>query len=341
MRVVLSPMSFWYHDLCSCLHNTIATVLLHNGQDPITALGAVWDFYYDPAQFHKEEYFFPLRAPTLAASLAPYHPVRADWRESGAETSWPEVRESIARGVPAIVAVDNFHLPFRPAYQDLHAGHLVVVYGFDDEADQAYALDSSPPEYSGPLPRAVLHAARGAANPADPRDDFFSGAPVGYRWFTVEIEPEGFPILTREWAADVIRANLLRFRAPADATAPAMSGMDGMARYFAAIGAYCAAPDGARILEQLYGVGWATQANTALHADFLMQAGRALDWPRLAEIGRMVDRIAHHWTALRMLGAHYRERPTEIAGRIEQRAARLLSDQHTALAQLDWALQDG
>lgn len=339
MNVALSPMTFWYHDLCSCLHNTIATVLHYHHQEPTQTLGAVWDFYYAPAQFHKEEYFFPSRRSTLAENLTPYHPIRADWQDSSAADSWPAVRAAVARGTPAIVAVDNFYLPFRPAYQDLHAGHLLIVYGFDDATDQVYVLDSSPPEFMGAMRREELQAARGAANPADQRDSFFSGTPVSYRWFTLDIDTAAMPALTREWVTTVISANLRRFRSPEDATPAAMAGMAGLERYLAALCEQSTTSAGSTALEQLYGVGWAVQASTALHADFLTLAGRTLEWPRLVEIGRLVDRIAHHWTALRMLGAHYRERPTEITMRLEQRAARILADQYDALAQLDWEVK--
>src|SRR6185312_7338475 len=108
---------------------------------------------------------------------------------------------------PVIVAVDNFYLPFRPAYQDIHAGHLIIVYGFDEESELVYVLDSMPPAFMGPIALADLKAARSSLNPTDNRDDFFSNAPVANRWLEINFNAPS-PQLTRTWVANVIHANL-------------------------------------------------------------------------------------------------------------------------------------
>jgi hypothetical protein len=337
MKVELTPAPHWFHDLCSCLQDCIGTVLLHHGQDPTLTLGAAWDFYYLPSQFHPEEYFYPQRQPTLAQSIAPYHPISSQWhRAPDAESGWQAVRAAVAAGAPAIVAVDNFYLPFRPAYQDIHAGHLVVVYGFDDEAEQVYVLDSTPPVFKGPISIQALKDARSSANPVDDRDDFFSSTPVANRWLQLTLDSP-FPALTRAWVVETLAANLRRFHEPGDG--PGFSGLDGLRRYLATLCERCTRQEGRRDLAELYAAGWAFQAATALHADFLMQVGQELGWPRLAQIGRQVDRLAHHWTALRMMGGHYRERPTEIAARLERRAQQLLADQQLVLRELERALR--
>ena len=78
--------------------------------------------------------------------LAVDQPVRSRWHQpaDGAD-GWEQVRAHVLASRPAVVAVDNFHLPFRPAYQDVHTNHLLVVFGFDDEAEAVEVIDSVPP----------------------------------------------------------------------------------------------------------------------------------------------------------------------------------------------------
>jgi len=341
MKMVLSPIAAWPHDdVASCLMTCIATVLARHGHDPRLVLGANWDFYYPPGDFRREEYYYPCRFADLARCIMPYHPLSSRWHlPASAAAGEAEVKDATRRGTPALVAVDNYYLHFRPAHRDVHAAHLVVVYGFDEEAGAMYVLDSTPPGYNGPLDAGELRAARGSGNPLDDRDTFFATAPVAHRWLEIEVNGP-FPALTREWVAGVVDQNLRRFReAP---PGPAFSGQDGLRRYLDDLCARAATESGdGAALEELYVVGWAVQGTTALHAAFLMTAGRLLGWDRLSEAGRRVDRLAHHWTALRMMGAHGLKAPQDMAPRLRHRAALLLGDQEQALLELQWLLRRG
>jgi hypothetical protein len=340
MEITLAPITLWYHDLCSCLHSCMATMLLYHGQDPKITLGAAWDFYHAPEDFRREEYYYPCRWSSLASSIMPYHPITSHWHESAnPETAWLAVKEAVIQKKPTIVAVDNFFLPFRPAYQDIHAGHLIVVYGFDDVKDEVYVADSPPPTYQGPMRIKQLQVARNSINPLDDNDYFFSSTNVANRWLEVELTGE-FPALSREWVVEVIRENLKRFQEPS--TELILSGMSGLSCYLSTLSERIAGPDRNHAAEELYVAGWSLQASTALHADFLMEVGRRLNWPGLVETGRHVDRLAHHWTALRILAAHIREATDEIvepAERIGYRAAQLVAEQSVVLEQLTWTLR--
>ncbi|HEX6290607.1 MAG TPA: BtrH N-terminal domain-containing protein [Herpetosiphonaceae bacterium] len=337
MKVVLSPMSFWFHDLCSCLQDCIATVLLYYGHDPILTMGASWEFYHDPAQVSREEFYHPLPRPTLAQSMMPFHPLTSTWHQSDdPEAAWRDVKAMIAQQKPVIVAVDNFYMPIRPAYGDVHAAHLMVAFGFDDDADEVYLLESTPPQFRGPLPVTQFLIARNSDNPiVGERDFFFTGTPIKSRWLQLEIH-EPFPDLTRAWVMEVVSTNLSRFHAPS--SGPAWSGLEGLQHYLYAIGERATGPDAGVALQELYTVGWTAQGAAALHADFLMQAGHRLDWPRLTEVGRHVERIANEWTTLRMLGAHGFSRPADVAERLRRRTVRFLADHEQTLKLLDWAL---
>lgn len=322
MKTEIASPPFWFNDLCSCLHNNLASLLIQHGRDPVLTLGAKWEFCFLPGELRREEYYYPCRQPTLAQCLAPYHPITSCWHfPADAKAGWEEVRQWVAGGRFAIVAVDNHYLPFRPAYQDVHAAHLIIVRGFDDETDQVYVFDSTPPAFDGPMSLAELTAARGSNCGADDRDVFFAGTPLAHRWLSIEFNGD-FPALSRDWVAGVLRRNLEDFRSPSIDTA--LTGMDGAWRYFADVCRRMESPNGQAALEELYVFGWAMQAVTALHADFLMQAGRRLGWPDLAEAGRRVDQLAHHWTTLRMTAAHGALQPPEAGRRIAHLSRRLL-----------------
>lgn len=337
MKVVLSPIEFWFHDLCSCLQDCIATILLYHKHNPTLTMGASWEFYHAPSEVRREEFYHPLPRPTLAESMMPFLPIRSSWHQS--EDGYMEleqIKALLVRQQPVIVAVDNFYVPFRPAFGDVHAAHLLVMFGFDEEHDTVYVLDSTPPTYSGPIPTADFLRARGSANPISGEQYvFFAGSPIANRWLQLDID-RSFPELTRQWTTEVIATNVRRFRTPEEG--PGWSGMAGLARYLHTICERAARPDGGHALQELYTVGWVTQAATALHADFLAAAGRALDWDGLVEVGRHVDRLAHEWTALRMFGAHGFTRPAEVVDRLERRVVQFLADQEQTLNLLEWAI---
>lgn len=338
VREILSPISAWYHDLCSCLQTCVGSVLRYHGQDPVIALGAAWDFYYLPGEFRREEYYYPTRWGNPGASLAPYHRVTSRWHQPpDAEAGWREVREAIRGGTPAIVAVDNYYLPFRPAHRDVHTNHLIVVHGYDDAARAAYVLETTPPYFQGPLDAAILRAARTSQNPiVGDRDLFYTSTPIRNRWLEVRVDQET-PTLTREWVTDVVSTNVARFHAAADG--PALSGLFGLRTYLDAFPDRLAGPDGTAAAEELYVFGWAVQASTALHADFLATAGRRLEWRRLTETGRHVGRLAHSWTAVRIMAAHGRLRTAELGPRLTRRTAALVADYEKVLADLEWGLR--
>lgn len=332
--MLIPEMSLWRHDLCECLHNCLGILLLHHRRDPALVLGAVWDFYYPPGDVRPEEYYYPCRWPTLAGSIAPYHPLTSCWHvPADAQQGWLQVKESILRGRPAIVAVDNYYLPFRPAYQDVHTNHVLVVYGFDEQADSVFVMDPSPPAFQGSIRLEALMAARSSQNPAlHERDLFFTNRPIANRWLEVEVG-EAFPTLTRSWVQSVLQTNAQRFRAPGESAG--YSGMAGMARYFGQGALDAVQARGAQAMDELVLVSVAFQEATALHADFLKAAGQRLDWWELIEASRQVDLIAHDCTPLRIMAAKGRTHPQELRTRLAARFHRLLCDHAMVLGNLE------
>ncbi|MGP3983824.1 BtrH N-terminal domain-containing protein [Streptomyces sp. KR80] len=334
-KVLLENVRPWRHDLGGCLHGCLATLLEHRGIPALPVLGAAWTFRHFPDGVRREEYYYPCASgESLLGALAPYHPVRSRWhRPADAAAGRREVWEAVAGGTPVAVAVDNYHLPFRPAYQDVHSNHLVVVHGFDEARGTVRVLDAVPPAFHGDIRIEELTAARDSGNElVHERDMFFTGVRIGNRWLSLELdaEPGDFPVLDRAEAARIIGLNLAHFAQPA--TGDAYAGLAGLQAFLEDTVKRLGA--GEDIRDELFVASGAVLAGTAVHADWLAHAGRTLDAPGLVEQARAVDRMAHHWSAVRIMAALTRDGGLD-AQRLARRVHALLQDQESVLVALE------
>jgi hypothetical protein len=333
MRTVIPGVRPWRHDLAGCLHACAGTLLGHQNIPALDALGAHWGFYYPPGDFRQEEYYFPCRpGVSLLGSLAPYHPISSRWHlPAGAEQGWSDVREQLVEGRPTAVGVDNFWLPFRPAHQDVHANHLVIVYGFDDENETVRVMDTVPPRFDGDLPLSVLTAARGSGNEAHhDRDMFFADSAIAHRWLEISVNHARLRPPDRPTIAAYLCRNLAGFAAPDDENDH--DGLVGLESFLRDMETRLSRGD--EIADELFVVAGAALADTALHADWLAEAGRAVGIPPLTEAGRSVERIAHHWTALRIIAALTRKGDVSTA-RLRRRHDGLLADTELTLRTIE------
>lgn len=329
MRVELPGIRHWRHDLTGCLHVATAVLLQHRGLNPVEVLGAAWSFDHRPERLRREEYYFPGGEDDLLAALAPYHPLTSRWHSpADATAGWLEVRDAVAAGQPVAVSADNYHLPFRPAFGDVHTNHLITVYGFDDELDIALVIDSVPPRYRGPLPLPALAAARDSGNPVvHDRDLFFTGQPIGNRWLEAEVTGE-IPAFDR----DFVRLAIERNAAALHAAEPAgrYAGLAGQERFLLDIaGELAEGSTGA--IDETFVVAGPALAVAGLHAEWLAHAGRVLGEPRLLESARLVERVAHHWSAVRIIAGAARPDPAAAAGSMRSRTRELVADHVRAL----------
>jgi Butirosin biosynthesis protein H, N-terminal len=333
VRVELPGIRLWRHDLGGCLHATLGVLVGFHGLEPLHALGSAWEFFYVPGDARREEYYFPCRRDGLVESIAPYHPLRSRWHApADAEAGWSEVRAAVAAGAPVAVAVDNYFLPFRPAFGDVHTNHLLVVWGFDDDAGVALVADPVPPRMCGPLALESLAAARGSENPIrHERDLFFTGEPIDQRWLEVTLTGKP-PPLDRAFLRRALGENLRRFEQ--GTTAGALCGLEGERAFLERSLDRLAA--GEPVVDELFVVAGALLAATGLHADFLALAATCGDWS-LLEASRAVDRVAHHWTAFRIAVASSRTELDAVPG-LRRRAAALVADHELALDALRAAL---
>jgi len=333
MRTVIAGVRPWRHDLAGCLHACAATLLRHAGVAPLEVLGSAWRFEYESGDFRREEYYFPGRpGESLLQSLAPYHPLRSSWHlPADPDQGWAQVRQQVAAGQPVAVAVDNFHLPFRPAYQDVHSNHLLIVYGFDDERGVVRVLDAVPPRFDGEITVGQLTAARGSGNQAaHERDLFFADQRIDHRWLQAHVDPDSALVLNRDTVRDVLRRNLDGFAAPSGTTT--YSGLAGQAAFLRDIARRLA--DGEPVTDELFVVAGAVLAVTALHADWLGLAGQALGDHALVETSRHVERVAHHWSAVRILAALTRTGDVSV-DRLRRRFRALMAAHEATLTELD------
>ncbi|MEV8404803.1 BtrH N-terminal domain-containing protein [Streptomyces niveus] len=329
MRVELTPVTPWRHELGHCLHTTAGVLLAHRGLDPGIVLGAAWGFHY-PGDLRREEYYLPGHADDLFAGLAPYHGLHSRWHTpAGPDEGWQEVRAELCAGRPVAVAADNFHLPFRPAHRDVHTNHLMVVHGFDDEAGEVYVTDPVPPAHQGPLSLAALTAARDSGNPVrHDRDMFFTANPIGNRWLSWEARgPQ--PPFTPEFAAEAMARNVRDLTDPAD---PRTSGLPGLRAFLD--GAWERLDSAPEVVDEVFIVAGPVLATTGLHGDFLDRAGRESGDARLRELARQVAGVAHHWAALRIAVATARADRAAALPALRRRSARLVESYEQVLAAL-------
>lgn len=319
----------WYRDPLSCLQSTLGTLLIHAGEDPLAALGLAWEFIHIPGDFRPEEFYWPCRhRGDPARSMLPHHSVSSQWRIANDSDSRQELADALAAGRLPIIVVDNYHLPFRPAYRDLHSIHLIVVYDIDSETGIVKVSDAQPPAYAGPLDNDAMWRSWHVESPRDSQNVFFSGVGVGplARWLDVQLDTP-FPELDAERLHLALRANLHRFHASSDER----RGLNGLRRYNVELVERARHGD-ANALVEAYTFGWGMQAQAALHGELLRERGVAWQNSSLAEAGRRVETVAHRWSALRIQAGHGRTDPAGCADELVQHARRLYEAYEVAMA---------
>lgn len=316
-RLVSGRVELWYRDLVSCLQATLATVLIRHGHDPVEVLGSHWEFRHLPGDVRTEEFYFACRYPgDVLRSLAPRHPVGSRWRQPDDPADpLAEIRTAVDDDRLTIVAVDNFYLPFRPAFGDVHAAHLVVVYGLDERRRVVYVADAMPPAFSGAIPIGDFVRAWSSANPPDDQDAFFSDTGIDRRMLDVTLGPR-FPAVDAAFLKETLRGNR---ELAAGADGPGWTGLPGLTLFLRDLLDRARAGDESALAEA-YPFGWGMQAQSYLHAELLRRFGMDYEVPELREAGRLMEAVAHAWTGLRITAAHGRLDPSVAVGDLARHA---------------------
>lgn len=331
---------WWYRDQISCLQAGFAALLARAGRDPLAVLGSAWEFRATPGDVRHEEYYLPCAVPgDLGRSLAPYHELSSRWHSRGPEHDDDPLRgpaEHIERGEPVIAAVDNYYLPFRPAFGDVHAAHLIIVYGFDYERGTVHVSDAMPPAFRGEIPMEAFLRSWGSVNPRDEQDAFFSDAPVGHRYLEVSLGEPG-PELTPGLLGRYIQRNVDGFLDTGPEAGKERLGLSGLSAFLDELLDLAEAADPA-VLRDLYPLGWAMQAQSALHGELLRVLGALWALPDLARAGHAVESVSDTWTGLRMTGAHHYGAPAAASPDLRRHAAALRRRYEDAVETLQDAL---
>ncbi|WP_051833811.1 BtrH N-terminal domain-containing protein [Streptomyces sp. NRRL S-646] len=323
----------WYEDPLSCLQTTLGSVLLEHGLRPVDVLGQSCEFVFAPDDVMCEEFYRPIQSSRgVAADLCPYHDVESAWT-TGSTTD--DLIALIEEHSGVIVAVDNYYLPFRPAYQDVHAAHLVVVPAWRRTPDggvEFYVSDAQPPAFQGWLSAEHLVAGWTSGNPSDTQDVFFSSREIGGRVLTTKVRqrPEE---PTTEQVVRALRGNLDRWNdGVAGPTDRLWAGRSGLRRFVDRLSEQAVAPPS---LRPAYTFGWSMQAQAFLHGRFVREHAFRTNDALLAAVAASADRVVSAWSNVRLLCAHAANVP-EIAELILRRGEELLHA-YEQLA-VDWRL---
>jgi butirosin biosynthesis protein H-like len=295
----------WYQDPLSCLQTTLGSILLEHGLRPVEVLGLACEFAFASGDAMCEEFYRPAQSESgVAADLCPYHDVESAWTSG---TSADDLIELIETHSSVIVAVDNFHLPFRPAYHDVHAAHLVVVPAWRRTVEddlEFYVSDAQPPQFQGWLAAEHLMNAWTSGNPADHQDVFFSSRAIGGRVLTTKVRSQPAE-LTADRFAGALEGNLRRWATgEAGESDRVWTGRVGLRRFVERL--HERSDDPAE-LRPAYTFGWAMQAQAFLHARLAQELGHRAGSPHLSGTAIAADRVVSAWSNLRLLCAHAAE----------------------------------
>lgn len=137
---------------------------------------------------------FALPSPHVAKRL--FERSAIDLVEHDDDPAQQGLRAAFGRGGSAIVAVDSFYLPYRPAYSRVHSGRTLIARATDDPCKVA-VTDCWPPAWEGSLDIEQLGQARRSTVPLVPRlEPVFAGVPLDMRWWSLSAAP---PVTDREW----------------------------------------------------------------------------------------------------------------------------------------------
>lgn len=99
---------------------------------------------------------------------------------------WQENLEKLKKGIPLIVGVDSYYLPYLPYYKKSHGIHTVILTGYTEETNEVSIIDWFEPWFfKGNVRLDIFIEARNSKNEYD--GGVFSGYPVYNNWAELEI----------------------------------------------------------------------------------------------------------------------------------------------------------
>lgn len=147
---MIGPVNFLHETGFHCGSSAVRKLMRHFGREisePVClGLGMAPNLFYLASDHTSPTHYFAPRNPTLEEDFfrvlgvdAPVRRSRDPW------TAWEPVRALLADGLPVMIQVDIFHLPYYQSKTHF-GGHKVLVVGYDPERGIARLSDSEFPQ---------------------------------------------------------------------------------------------------------------------------------------------------------------------------------------------------
>lgn len=183
----------------SSLFDNMATLVGRQAPRAAQAMmGARWSFAWPwPGACEAScEYSLPVDYAPALVRRSGLHIVEHTGRES--------IDDRLAAGDEVVVAVDTYHLAYRPAFGRVHSGRTILVRA-GGAAGEVWIEDHWEPAYQGPLDRQLLEGARHSQVPRDPiLEPVFAGRAIDGEWYSASVKALAIPDI-RDWATAVLR----------------------------------------------------------------------------------------------------------------------------------------
>ena len=208
----------------SVLHNLHLLLEELAGPGASALLGVRWSFArFDPRSQALAEFELPVAWSDFAARLRRHGGTILEAHSSdGDEESY----ERLALGQPVVVAVDSFHLPYRPAFRRVHSARTLLLQSLDAKAQTVEVVDVWPPTFTGKVPLSVIRETRIGEVVHDPiREPFFAGMRLDGQWWTVALSGSS-AMASETGLEELLRELQVEANGPkgADSSAAAMEG---------------------------------------------------------------------------------------------------------------------
>jgi hypothetical protein len=167
-------------------------------------LGARWSFAWPTSRNREQlcEYSFPAGPTSFIQLLAARTGLLiAEHQDPDGQALY----EHLGCGNAAVVAVDSYHLPYRPAFGRVHSHRTILVKPTNDPGI-VWVEDEWFPSYCGPLPAKALDGARYSKVPLERElEPIYAGRPVCGEWFSAKVSAVSMGAGISDWVGALLR----------------------------------------------------------------------------------------------------------------------------------------
>ena len=313
MKKIIKGIPLYEDGDVNCFISHLGSIMKFHGYHEVELFfGLRWGFFYwrgnnnSPA---KEEEGYRISEckskQSLVEDLSRFYGITWKWRRAlNAEKAWSVAKKSLDNNEPLIISVDLYYLGYSNQYQRGHGGHVVILYGYDEEKDKAYIIDWSPPTFfKGGVSIKTLKQARNSLNPKDPNDlNQTSGYPIKNRWLDIKLSSrriESDDNLIKKIILENIEA-MLEDKGKKDY----FQGIKGIRTFAEDILEWISYDDKGLLIaemEKSFLYLWGIKGQRTLHFQFLSTISKRLEKPELGKISEELTKIFQSWKVVRMM----------------------------------------